>query len=572
MANIYSNIVGKDTLRRVQLETLELLKNALANTFGPYGSNTCSFKENGLSRYTKDGHTVLSNIQLAGEIERSVLSDIEESTRTQAVQVGDSTTSITILSYLIFKRLCEFEQSNQIQPVTIVRYFKEITEKICERIDSYKKEITLDDIYNISLISTNGNEQLANLMATIYKDYGFEVFVDVKASMNHDTYVKEINGLALECGFLDPTLINSTAEGTCTVNNPRIYAFQDPIDTNEMGMLFDAILENNIVKPLRENEPGKIINTVILCPKLSRDYSEHIDRLMTALANADGSQKGFLNIITNITSTDVDQYDDICDLCGCKYIKKYIDPEIQRQDIEAGVAPTPLTVANFYGEAARVVSDHAKTTFITPKNMYKEDGVTPTDLFAQRIDYISKQIDKLTVEGNNTTDIYQLKKRLNSLKGKMVEIYIGGVTVADRDAERDLLEDAALNCRNASQNGVGYGANFEGYRAAREIANEYKSDENSDLHKVTISDFIRSAYCELMTMLYNNSNIDKADRIVDECIEKGCPYNIVTKEYDGKVLTSIKTDICSLQTISKIVTIMATANQFLLPTINMNKY
>ena len=48
--------------------------------------------------------------------------------------------------------------------------------------------------------------------------------------------------------------------------------------------------------------------------------------------------------------------------------------------------------------------------------------------------------------------------------------------------------------------------------------------------------------------------------------------NIVTREYDGKVLTSIDTDICTINTISKIITIMATANQFILPTLNINKY
>ena len=46
----------------------------------------------------------------------------------------------------------------------------------------------------------------------------------------------------------------------------------------------------------------------------------------------------------------------------------------------------------------------------------------------------------------------------------------------------------------------------------------------------------------------------------------------VTDQYDGKVLTSIDTDISTINTISKIITIMATANKFILPTLNINKY
>lgn len=48
--------------------------------------------------------------------------------------------------------------------------------------------------------------------------------------------------------------------------------------------------------------------------------------------------------------------------------------------------------------------------------------------------------------------------------------------------------------------------------------------------------------------------------------------NIRTKKFDGSVLSSIDTDICTIDTISKIVTIMATANQFLMSNINSNIY
>ena len=36
----FTNIVSKDVLRGVQLKTMEILKEALSKSFGPYGSNT----------------------------------------------------------------------------------------------------------------------------------------------------------------------------------------------------------------------------------------------------------------------------------------------------------------------------------------------------------------------------------------------------------------------------------------------------------------------------------------------------------------------------------------------------
>ena len=204
--------------------------------------------------------------------------------------------------------------------------------------------------------------------------------------------------------------------------------------------------------------------------------------------------------------------------------------------------------------------------------MYKEDG-SYSEVFNQRIDYLEKQISKLEVEGNNTTDIYTLKKRLNSLKGKMVEIFVGGVSVADRDAERDLLEDAVLNCRSATINGVGYGANFEGLRASNEVFKKYNSIKSDDTdHKRKIAQIISDAYFDITDLLYSSIVSDTSKLIVSSLGEYECPMNIVTKEFDKSVLSSIDTDVCTINTISKIVTIMATANQFILSTVNINKY
>ena len=566
---VYSNVVEKEALRRVQRETLAVISNALLKSFGPYGSNSIIGKDGALSRYTKDGHTILSHLQFIDPIAKAVHADIEEETLAQAKKVGDSTTSITLLSFAIFDALSTYEKEHNYRPASIVKAFKNVAEMIKNKIKENGREATIEDMYNITLIATNGDENLAKILNNVYETYGLDVYIDVKASMNGTTYLKEINGMTMECGFLDPTLINDTTKNTVDIKNPKIYAFKDPIDTAEMGMFLDAILVKNILKPISEKKPENVVPTIIMAPRISRDYSAYMDTLMASIAQAPAANRGILNIITDIQGCDMEQFEDICDLCGCKYIKKYLDPEIQKKDIESGLAPTPNNIETFAGEAELVSSDAYKTTFVNPKKMFNSNG-EHSELFNQRTDYLQKQIDKLTVEGNTTTEIYTLKKRLNSLKGKMVEIYIGGITIADRDAERDLLEDAVLNCRSAAINGVGYAANFEGYRAALSVSEDELTGIEAD-----IADILVKQYYDIVYALYDSigeEKIDNPHEIVKQCIVHGCPYNITTGKYDGKVLTSIDTDICIIDTISKIITIMVTANQFILPTINMNNY
>jgi len=568
---VNSNLVSKESLRRIQIETMDILTQAVINSFGPFGSNTIIDMDKGLPRYTKDGHTILSRVQFSDPIARTVQTDIEEETRTQAVKIGDSTTSITLLSAFIFKELVKYEKEHEYQtPRSIVADFKKITGMISDMIRDNKREATIEDMRKIALISTNGNEKLADLLNDIYVEYGKDVYIDVLASLNGNTYLKELNGMTLDCGYFDPSLINDNVKNTVITRSPKIYAFKDPIDTLEMGAFFDLIIKSNIADPI--SNQSEITPTVIIAPRISRDYSAYIDSIMQLMAKLPVTKRGFLNIITNITPTDQDQLEDICDLCGCKYIKKYIDPEIQANDIKQGLAPSlenPESVLEFAGTAESVVSDMHKTSFINPQNMYNDDG-TASDLFNQRIEYLEGEINKLTTEGDNSTELYSLKKRLHSLKGHMVEIYIGGVTVADRDAERDLMEDAVLNCRSAAISGVGYAANFEGLYAATTLKKEdRREDINTDL-----LDIICRGYEYLARILYMSCGINEseADSVMELSLKNIAPYNVVTRKFDKDVLTSIDTDICIIETISKIVTLMATANQFLLTTINMNKY
>ena len=456
-----TNIIDKDTLRKVQLETMETLADALKKSFGPFGSNTIiSQGDNGLPRYTKDGHTILKSIQFQGYIEKSVHTDIEEETRTQAIKVGDSTTSITILSYLIFAKLAEYEKTNSIPPADLVKAFKFVVDEIKETIRLHGRKATIEDMYKIAMISTNNDERLSNKLKDTYEKYGLDVYIDVKASLTGEDDTKDIDGMNLEYGYMDTTFVNNPKKNTCELKNPRIYAFEDPIDTKEMGTYLDLIIVDNIMKPISEKRYDDIIPTVILAPKISRDFSAYLDQIIRSADQTSAVARFPLNIVTNIESTDKDAYADICDLCGCKYIKKYMDPKVQEQDIKEGRAidiKNHNTLHNMAGSAEMVISDNSRTTFITPGKMYKDKVKTEySELFNQRISWLESEIEKLRVQGTNSIESYNLKKRLNSLKGNMVEIYIGGVTVADRDQARDLMEDAALNCRSAAISGIGY--------------------------------------------------------------------------------------------------------------------
>ena len=576
MPQIFSNIVPTNVTRAVQQNTLKIIADALMKSFGPNGSTTAITQwrssqlqqdSEGISvTHSKDGYTIVKNIRFLNPIERSVQELLTDMTRYIVKEVGDGTTSAIILSSLLFDGFCAGEaniQNTTIQsPADTLRDFHKIVEEVKSRIKAMGRECTLDDLYDICLIATDGNEEISKTLYQIYKKFGIDAYIDVGLSIQKDHIVKEYDGLTIETGFTERLMINDHANNICRLPNPRVYIFDDPIDTKEMLDLLDTILSQNIMSSFEKGSVRMPIPTVILAKRIIPDASSYLSTVIGLMAKLPGQIP--LLIVPDITQDYM--LSDIAELTGAKYIRKYIDPEIQQKDIEAGLAPTIHTVTEqFYGTCAEVRADQYKTQIIRPQKMFNEDG-SYSDDYNALLEFLKRQIDKNIEEGAGINDIARAKRRYNSLRGNMVDFLIGGVSQSDRDALKAAVEDAVLNCRSAAVNGVGFGANYMALKALHEMKQDPKWE--NDL----LVDMLYKAYRKLTKVLYTNALPHACCCVVDQSLEKGCPLNIRTNEYDGKVLSSIKSDIVILETLDKILTMMYMTNQYLVPTPANNIY
>ena len=565
---IHSNIVPKVKVREVQYDTLNIIANALEKSFGPNGSVTAIVKNidpNGVNiniEYTKDGHTIIKNMAFLDPIERSVQDLLTELTRNIVKEVGDGTTSAILLCNEIFESFYNNKYINSIAPSEVIKQFNKATEEIKKRIELMSKPCTLDDIYDIAYISTNGNEEIAGTIKAIYDKFGLEVNIDVGISNEVDNIVKEYDGMTLDTGFTDICFVNEKSKNRATIKNPQIYCFSDPIDTPEMLSMLDAILDNNILRAFRPNSQVMPVPTVIFGKGISPDTSSYFETVVKLMNSYPGA-------VPLLMVTDIHQdylYEDIAKMCGAPFIKKYLNPEIQQKDIEAGLAPTPETICSFCGSADMVQSDQFKTKIINPSKMFNEDGSYSED-YNTMLQYLETQVQKAINEDAGIEEIARTKRRLNSFKGNMVDFLIGGITIADRNNLKASVEDAVLNCKSAAENGVGYGANYMAFKAINDITNENKL---KDVNLEEIYIILYASYIKLMKKLY--ASCEDSSIIISNIIHEGCPFNIRTGKFDHKVKSSIKSDIAILEAISKILTLMFTCNQYLTQTPMHNKY
>ena len=578
-----SNLVERKAVRRVQLEVLEKIASVISNTAGPFGSYSMIMHQNALTEYSKDGHKVLSNFRFYKPLEQAVHDELLGITEHVIKKVGDGTTTAVQLSYLVYKELCEKSEEWEkagILPYDIVSTFQKIVKDLSDHIKSdYSRELTLDDVKQICLISTNGNEMVAEDISNIYKQFGKDVYIKIGTSNTESSILKTYDGILLNKGYSSPSFINNPEENTCTIRDPRIYYFPDPVDTPEMMQLFVTIFTNNIYDPYFKHMPENYVPTVIIAPSVSQDLTKELQDIEQIFfsyekAGAASSKPPFC-IITGINDR-VDNIGDIITLCGCPQIRKYINPDQRKADIEKGIAPDMNTVCEFYGSAEQVVIDIDKCKITNPVKMFDENAETKEDgsrefsgVYRSLINFLESQIKIESQDKNNIEALTQLKKRLHSLTANFVEYNVGGVSAADRDNVRDLVEDAVLNCRSAAENGVGQGAGIAGYCAVLDTM--YDKD---DTLACDIEAIIRDAYHEMILNLYKSGMTEaEAQAILDESVVRKQAYNLREKTFDGnQVLGSIETDIAILEGISKIITIMYTTNQAFLVDPMQNGY
>lgn len=567
---IANNVVDKDTLRKIQIKVLNELSDILKLSFGPNGSNACIKKENALSRYTKDGHTIIGSLHYNGIIEQSIKDDIESITRHIVKTVGDGTTSAVLMARFILENIIGLEENTNYRPNEIMKTLQKCVDEIKEKIKESGREFTSHDAYDIAMISTNGNETISRNLEIIYEKFGSGVFIDVTPSIGEETMIKSYDGMTINSGYCDSCYV-TTKDNTSEVDNPDVYFFEHPIDTRELGVYLDSIISRNIITPVNTQKFETLVPTVIFAPKISQDMSSIMDSLVSTMASMPLGNKLPICIITDLIDTD--ELSDLANMCGAKMIRKYIDPNVFKEDVEAGRAPTPETVFNWAGHCDKVISYSDKTTFIRPNQMYNDNNEY-SDKYYNLLNYLENESKKY-MESGDTHLANKFKRRLHSLKSNMVELFVGGITQADRDSLCDLVEDAVLNIRSAAQNGVGYGANMSGATISDQFLTEVVKNNNDRTHlENEIFTIIANSYGELISELFydGGGSIEQIIDLLDKCNSEGLIYNIAEEKFDTNVISSIQSDITILDTVCKIVGIMATCNQFILPSAMHNIY
>src|SRR5262249_22536618 len=151
--------------RDKMLRGVDILANAVKVTLGPKGRNVVLDKSFGAPRVTKDGVTVAKEIELDDKFENMGAQMVREVASKTSDQVGDGTTTATVLAQAIVKEGAKAVAAGM-NPMDLKRGIDRAVQVLIEELEKNSKKITSnDEVAQVATISANGDAEIGRFLA-----------------------------------------------------------------------------------------------------------------------------------------------------------------------------------------------------------------------------------------------------------------------------------------------------------------------------------------------------------------------------------------------------------------------
>ncbi|HEY5105883.1 MAG TPA: chaperonin GroEL [Caulobacteraceae bacterium] len=394
------------------LRGVNILANAVKVTLGPKGRNVVIEKSFGAPRSTKDGVTVAKEIELSDKFENLGAQLIREVASKTNDQVGDGTTTATVLAQSIVVEGLKYVASGM-NPMDLKRGVDKAVIKIVEEIKASSKKVTTNkEIAQVGANSANGDHEIGDMIAKAMEKVGNEGVITVEEAKSLETELDVVEGMQFDRGYLSPYFITNAEKMEAVLEDPLVLIFEKKLSSLQPLLpVLEAVVQS--ARPLliiAEDIEGEALATLV------------VNKLRGGLRVAAVKAPGFGDRRKAML-------EDIAVLTGGEMISEDLGIKLENVTIE------------MLGKAKKVSITKDDTTIV--------DGAGEKTAIEGRIGQIKRQIEDTTSD----YDKEKLQERLAKLAGGVAVIRVGGATEVEVKDRKDRVDDALNATRAAVEEG-----------------------------------------------------------------------------------------------------------------------
>lgn len=257
-------ILFNERARKEVQKGIDIVADAVKITLGPKGRNVILDQEYGQPHITKDGVSVAKEIELEDKFQNIGAKLIKSVASKTVNDVGDCTTTSTILTQAIIKEGLK----NVTSGANPLELKKGIDYAVREVVNCIKQSsIPVDDkIAQVATISANNDEEIGNLIAEAVKSVGKDGVITIEEAKGTETYIQVNEGIQFNTGFLSPYFITDRDKSTCVLEKAHVLLYNSKmVSLKEFYNVLEIIMSRKeSVLIIAEDFDSEILDTLVL--------------------------------------------------------------------------------------------------------------------------------------------------------------------------------------------------------------------------------------------------------------------------------------------------------------------
>ncbi len=476
------------------LHGVNVLADTAKVTLGPRGRNVLLQRSFGAPLITKDGVTVVKEIDLEGKFENMGAKLIREvATKTSDV-AGDGTTTATVLAQSLLREGLRLLAAGY-DPMALKRGIDLAVGKAVEAIKAQSKPVKdKERIAQVGTVSANGDTTIGELLAEAMDKVGKEGVITVEEAKGLETTLEVVEGMQFDRGYLSPYFATNPEKMMVEIDEPYIL-FQEKKISNMRDLL--PVLERvaqsgRPIVLVAEEVEGEALATLV------------VNKIRGTLKCAAVKAPGFGDRRKAML-------EDMAILTGGRVIAE-----------ELGLKLENVTL-NDLGRCKRMVIDKDNTTIV--------GGAGKKDDIQGRIKQIRAQVEETTSD----YDREKLQERLAKLVGGVAVLRVGAATEVEMKEKKARVEDAMHATKAAVEEGVVPGGGVALLRATAALA-----DLKAPGDQAIGVDVVRRAMEEPLRQIALNAGAEAS--VVVSKVREGKDdfgYNALTGTYEPLVKAGV---------------------------------
>lgn len=411
---------------------IDKVVRSVGGTIGPAGQLVVIDSPYG-ARISKDGVSVANAIQLTSEKENVGVKLLRQACQRTVESCGDGTSSTTLLAGGILEYGNKAITAGS-SPVKLKRGIEMMVDAVVDELERVSIPVDSDEmIKQVGLISSNGDENVANLIGQAIKEVGTDGVIMVNKSKSSNTTVDVVQGMALEGATTQSPYFFNRPESLSTVlEDCYVLLIQEKV-TNLMdlvGVMQQVAQSGKPLLIMSEGVEGEALSVLV-------------NNVLRGTVSAIAVNSPFYGAMRHDTMAD------IAVMTNGTYFTN-----------DLGIKLSDVTLDQL-GIASNVKVDKFGTTI--------SGGTGTQDAIDNRVEQIRSELVDIKANNEPAYIVNAYVDRLAHMTSGVAYINVGGKTEAECGEKFDITEDSLGSVRSACSAGVVFGGGLALINAIKNI-------------------------------------------------------------------------------------------------------